>query len=304
MKSDCILREARASLFKDQDLTIRCLNGGLISVSRLLFALLLKAELRTELLKDEHTYLIMDHLNVDQVTSLFNDAFYSRGQISREIIESFPFVNWDLFKTTAACQQSVEPESLSEKSSQEQQQQQQQLQSPVECSICGKSLSDKKTLKKHADVVHFNIRKYFCDNCGKRFISICHLKDHVRNVHDKVKAFVCEMCGQALSTRHGLRQHKLIHKEGTKSITCPRCNKTFRHLSTYRKHIARVHDFTPDKRLTCDSCGKLFNHSEGLKRHIKKFHAQNKPEYQCDLCPLAFVFNYDLNKHKKRTHQQ
>ena len=95
---------------------------------------------------------------------------------------------------------------------------------------------------------------------------------------------------------------KLIHKEESKSIACSRCDKSFRHLSTYRKHIARVHDFLPEQRLKCEGCAKLFNHMEGLKRHMKKFHSGEKPQYQCDLCPMAFVFNYDLNKHKKRVH--
>ena len=95
---------------------------------------------------------------------------------------------------------------------------------------------------------------------------------------------------------------KLIDKEESKSIACSRCDKSFRHLSTYRKHIARVHDFVPEQRLKCEGCAKLFNHMEGLKRHMKKFHSGEKPQYQCDLCPMAFVFNYDLNKHKKRVH--
>ena len=58
----------------------------------------------------------------------------------------------------------------------------------------------------------------------------------------------------------------------------------------------------PEQRLKCEGCAKLFNHMEGLKRHMKKFHSGEKPQYQCDLCPMAFVFNYDLNKHKKRVH--
>ena len=56
----------------------------------------------------------------------------------------------------------------------------------VECPICGKILSDKKNLKKHADAVHLNIRKHHCTACGKRFSARNDLLDHVRAVHDKV----------------------------------------------------------------------------------------------------------------------
>ena len=57
----------------------------------------------------------------------------------------------------------------------------------VECPICGKILSDKKNLKKHADAVHLNIRKHNCTTCGKRFSARNDLLDHVRAVHDKVQ---------------------------------------------------------------------------------------------------------------------
>ena len=61
-------------------------------------------------------------------------------------------------------------------------------------------------------------------------------------------------------------------QEGTKCIKCFKCDKMFRHMCTYRRHVERMHDFTPDKRLKCDECGKFFNHREGLATHVKKFH--------------------------------
>ena len=58
---------------------------------------------------------------------------------------------------------------------------------PRQCSICGKQLYDRHSLKKHQDLVHFNIRKFACDQCPKRFGMPADLKDHVTNVHDKIK---------------------------------------------------------------------------------------------------------------------
>ena len=63
-----------------------------------------------------------------------------------------------------------------------------------------------------------------------------------------------------------------VTQEGTKCIKCFRCDATFRHMCTYRRHVERMHDFTPEKRLKCDACGKFFNHREGLATHVKKFH--------------------------------
>lgn len=279
-----LLTEAQQALSKDVDLVVMCGENGQMSTSRLLLGLLLRPEIRNELYSDPDSCLVLEDVSLEDVKDLLKHAFYSQGTVTSESMKKFPFVDWSIFRGRPQADAKSTPSTA------------------VECPICGKALSDKKSLKKHADVVHFNIRNHNCELCGKRFIARNDLTDHVRAVHDKVKAFICDCCGQTLSTRHGLRMHKLIHKDETKSIACSRCDKTFRHLSTYRKHIARIHDFNPDKRLQCESCQRLFNHTEGLKRHVKKFHAVSKPSFQCPFCPLAFVFNYDLNKHTKRVH--
>ena len=280
--SNFLLQEARSALSKETDLTILCKNFEKMSTSRILFGLLLQPELQRELWTNENTCLILEDVSLKDLQNFINNAFFKKGIVQDLMLDYFKFINWDLFKGP--------PEIDTKKES-------------FECPICGKMLSDKKSLKRHEDAVHLNIRNHYCIQCGKRFITKNDLLDHIRSVHEKIRAFICDSCGQALSSRHGLRMHKLIHKEGTKSIPCSKCDKNFRHLSTYRKHIARVHDFDPNKKLKCDFCLKLFNHTEGLKRHLKKFHTIEKPEYQCDLCPQAFVFNYDLNKHKKRAHK-
>jgi KRAB domain-containing zinc finger protein len=115
---------------------------------------------------------------------------------------------------------------------------------------------------------------------------------------------MCDVCGLCLSTRHALRTHALIHKSDTKVIPCKQCSKTFRHMQTYRKHVARMHEFTLDKRLACANCGKMYNHKEGLTRHVKKFHSAGAGRYRCAHCPAAaFAFNYELNRHTRRFHK-
>lgn len=168
----------------------------------------------------------------------------------------------------------------------------------------------------------YNLYSYYF-----RFITRSDLQIHIEGVHNQQK-FICDQCefvllplrmrfffkifsllvgGQALSTRQGLRQHSLIHVEDSKSIQCQRCEKKFRHLSTYRKHIARVHDFHPDRRLPCQYCGKLYNHKEGLIRHARKYHPLafgSTPKHSCGNCGKSFVYRYDLNKHTKSFHNK
>ncbi|MBJ7883212.1 C2H2-type zinc finger protein, partial [Gelidibacter salicanalis] len=56
-----------------------------------------------------------------------------------------------------------------------------------ECNICGKTLFDKHSLKKHVDVVHFNIRRFQCQSCPKRFSMKNDLEGHVSAVHHRIK---------------------------------------------------------------------------------------------------------------------
>ena len=277
-----LLQEARTRLEKDQDLLIRCSDGETWT-SRLLLSLMVKDFIREELFNRESFLVLQDHTK-NEIRQFLQNSFFGNGLVSHVTTGKFDFINFDKFKGLVDV---TEPKESN----------------LIECSICGKVLSDKTNLKKHVDVVHFNIRNYSCDIDGKRFISRNDLQDHIRAVHEKKKDFICDTCGQALSTRHGLRVHKLTHIEGSKSISCSRCDKRFRHLSTFRKHIARVHDFNPEKRLQCQLCQKFYNHQEGLRRHMRKFHDHpNQLKFRCEICSISFVFNYDLNKHRKRVH--
>lgn len=299
-----------------KDLVIYCLNGRQYNVSRLLFGILVIPELQKEILNNEDSYIILE-IEKEQIEEFYYNAYFSEGLIEEKIARQMPFVDWCKFKTKLFTKTSPEVKTNVLTPSTVKNEIKTNSASDVSktkvtvanvkstsksntypCLICGKILSDKKNLKKHADVVHFNIRKHSCSECGKRFITRRDLQTHFQSIHKQQK-FICDQCGQALSTRQGLRQHSLIHLEGSKNISCSRCDKKFRHLSTYRKHITRVHE-KPEK-ISCNHCGKLYNHGEGLKRHLRKYHLE-APSFSCDLCPQSFVFNYDLNKHKKRTH--
>ncbi|TRY71496.1 hypothetical protein TCAL_12610 [Tigriopus californicus] len=171
-----------------------------------------------------------------------------------------------------------------------------------ECNICGKTLYDKHSLKKHVDAVHFNIKRFQCQVCQRRFSVKNDLKNHVIAVHERAKNHTCDICGVGVGNRNNLRIHKLTHEPKSRTIRCIHCEKQFRHMSTYRKHISRVHEFLPEKRLKCDHCGKWYNHEEGLKRHVKKFHSQNDHIFQCDQCASSFAFRYELNRHIRKRH--
>jgi len=168
-----------------------------------------------------------------------------------------------------------------------------------QCAQCGKILHNKFSLKKHEQIVHMKIRNFTCAKCDKKFGHKVDLLDHIRTIHDKLKQFVCDSCGLALSSRQTLKTHRLIHEASSKNIDCKLCKKSFRHKTTYNKHVRRVHEYDASKSLICGFCNKSFKHDEGLKRHIKKSHDSISVKYPCNICQKSFAFMYELTKHIK-----
>ena len=58
----------------------------------------------------------------------------------------------------------------------------------IECNICGKFFSSKKSLKIHISSVHEDMKKYNCETCEKSFSSTQALKRHIECIHEDKKA--------------------------------------------------------------------------------------------------------------------
>uniref|UniRef100_A0A182WG92 Protein krueppel n=1 Tax=Anopheles minimus TaxID=112268 RepID=A0A182WG92_9DIPT len=107
------------------------------------------------------------------------------------------------------------------------------------CDECGRSLSCKKSLKRHQETVHLSAaersnRVYTCSLCPRKFYHIAHLQNH--------------------------RQQHIMQK-------CPLCDKLIRKTSLY-EHIA-AHKGA----YRCKPCDKMYTSKLGLKIHEKQKHA-------------------------------
>ena len=139
-------------------------------VSRILFSLILVPELQKEILAHEDAYFIIEVEKGVLENTVYN-SFFSQGIIDQDIVQKMPFVDWNKFKLKVkekSAQAAVDiltiekntSRNTTTSSSNTANDQKVQI-----CKICGKKLSDKKNLKKHIDVVHFNIRRHHCNVC-------------------------------------------------------------------------------------------------------------------------------------------
>ena len=136
---------------------------------------------------------------------------------------------------------------------------------------CGKQFSSKKTLQRHKNSVHAEVKKVFqCEFCNLQFSRRDNLKTHQENicqfsVHKKKERFECK-CGEQFSDKKGLQRHK------------------------YSAHDEVKNDFQ------C-KCGKQFSDKRCLQRHENSVHA--KKFFQCQFCDLKLS-----RKDKLKTHQE
>ena len=307
-----------------RDFPVQCRNGITFAPRLIMIALFRGTHLFPVVSEEDDVCLILSDVTVSQFENGLKTIFYGlRSDNVSTIMKIFSWIDWEPWRQVVTKEaSSTEPEI------QQQQHEPEQVVGSIlmdvirslplkakflskggkkserfKCRICGKLLADKNSLRKHEEVVHFNIRRFECNFCCKRFATKIDLEDHFNAIHGIGKSSVCEICGLLLANRHSLRTHKLLHSEGKESsFKCPHCPKSFRHKSTCKKHISRIHEFEPAKKLKCNHCGKLLNHEEGLRRHVIKMHGENR-KYPCEFCSSAFAFNYDLNKHLKRFHQ-
>ncbi|KAK2592844.1 zinc-finger protein [Conoideocrella luteorostrata] len=115
---------------------------------------------------------------------------------------------------------------------------------PVQCSVCGASLSAKQALDQHMRI-HTGETPWVCKypGCGCAFKQQSALTMHERT-HTGDKPLECEICGKRFSESSNLSKHRRTHN--VKGMhECQLCGKDFHRLDQLRRHMGTNHKDRP-----------------------------------------------------------
>lgn len=166
------------------------------------------------------------------------------------------------------------------------------------CTIegCSKIFQHLTSFTMHKKCVHSDERSFFCEICSKAFKTSSNLNVHIK-MHNNQRDHKCTECAQAFYTSSHLKAHKKIHlNEFNYKCDVAGCEKSFIHLSSYKKHKT-FHSGI--KNHQCRVCLHTFSQACHLREHLK-IHADER-NHVCGTCNKAFRRPDTLRIHQ-RTH--
>lgn len=168
---------------------------------------------------------------------------------------------------------------------------------PYKCSVCERGFKTSSSLMNHQNV-HLGIKPYACKDCDMAFTTSGELVRHVRYRHTHIKPHKCTECDYSSVEMSKLRRHMRCHT-GERPYQCPHCTYASPDTFKLKRHM-RIH--TGEKPYECDICHARFTQSNSLKHHRLIHSVNEKPVFQCHLCPTTCGRKTDLRLHIKTLH--
>lgn len=203
----------------------------------------------------------------------------------------------------------------------------------IECELCGKSLANLKSLRKHMAFIHV-ASKYQCNFCKSMFLTRRGLVKH-----DQAKChlhkYECKFCKASFYRNSNLKLHILYrHSPNVKRFRCKPCRKEFFDESKFKTHQCK--SIIKGERFKCGVCGEIAENRVAIREHKIRAHSapdslfcnkctryypdavslanhennctllipkQNSGKFwQCFMCAKTFRKKWDLNNHTHRVH--
>ena len=109
------------------------------------------------------------------------------------------------------------------------------------CTVCGKGLASKVTLKNHIKQYHDTSNHAKCDQCPKTFNYPSLLKKHVLAVHTKPTKFPCSQCSYVTNIKSCFNVHVRQTHEKMYRYKCSVCEKPFEQQIRLQQHMLKKH---------------------------------------------------------------
>jgi Zinc finger, C2H2 type len=139
-----------------------------------------------------------------------------------------------------------------------------------ECSICGKKVVNKYSLKYHIQTIHEGRKQHFCHLCGRGFGNKSNLRSHL--ISHTTENVSCTVCGGKFKNRISLQSHMKLHKDQARVFPCRICDKTFYNRNHLTRHMAA---HTEEKSFKCKypNCSSEYKWEKDLKNHVVGVHS-------------------------------
>ncbi|XP_040037368.2 uncharacterized protein LOC120822079 [Gasterosteus aculeatus] len=163
---------------------------------------------------------------------------------------------------------------------------------PHSCQTCGRRFKLPGTLRQHEKIHAARERSHLCDVCCKMFLTSKQLQIHLRT-HSEEKPYRCGECGRGFTTKGPLTIHMRVHT-GEAPYRCPDCGWAFKRKINLDNHVTIHSGLRP---FVCGVCGKACARKSYLTVHMRT-HSGERP-YKCPLCDKAFTQSHCLKTHRK-----
>ena len=170
----------------------------------------------------------------------------------------------------------------------------------IQCTKCGKVLSNKTNLRVHTERVHTEHYTVNCEHCGKTIKSTT-IKWHVREMHEKDNRLAqCQQCGKQLSNRTNLKLHMNTVHTSAPTVVCEYCTK-FIKSTNIKSHVKEMHDNYVDT--PCPVCEKIFPRRKAMTDHMRNIHSNTskEPVVVCEYCSKS-IKSTNIKSHVKEMH--